>query len=380
MSLFDYPKFLNPRTKVLLFNEKDYFLDRELAQIDTLGVTVVQFHYFQGKELLPKLLEFIYVNKPDFLLSINLRGFDPEGALHKALKQINLPIVVWFLDNPFYILRGASSSMGDLDRVFLWDSSYVEPFSKRYDVESHFLPLGASPYFDKRGSFDLEGPVSFVGSSMNDRILKIEAQFPDINFKALKLNLSSVLKSNRGHSFDVFLRSFIEQEGLASDKIDDLNEYIRYYVTQKMRISLIHQFEALSLYGDEAWSLFINENIYSPLNYYTELPIHFGQNGVHLNLTHYQMPKGVNQRVFDVLSAGGCLLTDQQEDLIQLFPGWKEWSYQEVSQIPELLVKMKSSNDYSVFLEETRQEIQRKHKYSDRMKNLVENVKPPTSA
>lgn len=379
MSLFDYPKFLSRRTKVLLFNEKDYFLDREISQINSPNFSVLHFHYFQGPELLPKLLEFIYVNKPDFILSINLRGFDPEGALHQALKQINLPLVVWFLDNPFYILRGANSSMSDFQTAFLWDSSYVEPFSSRFGVDSYFLPLGAAAHFPFKGSFNLDGPASFVGSSMNARVLKIESQFPQINFTALKLNLSSVFQSNRSHGFDIFLKSFIEQEGLPFDCIDDINEYIRYYVTQRMRLSLINQFDGLALYGDDAWSLFATGKIHPPLNYYSELPNHFAQSGVHLNLTHYQMPKGVNQRVFDVLSAGGCLLTDQQADLLELFPNWKKWSYQEIDEVPELLAKMRASHDYAVFLEETRQEIQRNHKYLDRMEKLVDIVRTSTS-
>lgn len=82
--------------------------------------------------------------KPDFIFSIDHVGLTP-----KLLKEIKIPCISWFIDNPFHLYL---NQIGDLDKgylrnciIFSWDKTYLEPL-KRFGFERVFyLPMAANP-------------------------------------------------------------------------------------------------------------------------------------------------------------------------------------------------------------------------------------------
>jgi spore maturation protein CgeB len=76
--------------------------------------------------------------------------------------------------------------------------------------------------------------------------------------------------------------------------------------------------EPVRAFGDDGWKIVVKD-AWPPIDYFAALPAFYRDCVVNLNFTSIQMPRAVNQRVFDCPAAGGFLLTDAQEDLKRLF-------------------------------------------------------------
>ena len=59
-------------------------------------------------------------------------------------------------------------------------------------------------------------------------------------------------------------------------------------------------------------------------NYYTEMPIIFHKSAINLNITYRAIQSGISLRAFDVMGAGGFLLSGYQPELSELFVPDKE--------------------------------------------------------
>ena len=70
-------------------------------------------------------------------------------------------------------------------------------------------------------------------------------------------------------------------------------------------------------------------------DYELETPAIYPDSKVAINITNRQMPTAVNQRVFDVPLAGGCLLTDAQSSLHDLFEAEAITTYYEPDEARE---------------------------------------------
>lgn len=360
--------------KILFFIEEGYFLHRELLQLQSEEFEIIPFVWNHHTDIQSEMVAHVEAHQPDAILSINYRGYDPQGQLFQTIQRLGVPQIVWFLDNPYYLLSQCPPMMMHPDWVFFWDSSYCEPFQALSRAKVAYLPLATSEFFKGSGQFLAQGPVSFVGSSMSQRVSALRESLKPIQPNVLELNLGRILDFDRGHQLIVSIEAYLNSLNLSNalDFAAIANEFLRYKHTQVKRAELVQRIQGTIVYGDEGWGSTEGlHQLFPPLNYYQELPKHFETQGVHLNLTHYQMPQGVNQRVFDVVYSGGVLLTDQQGDLLKLFPEWREWSYTNVLGVPDLHEKLNSKRAQEFFFW-VREEIQQKHLYEHRLRALVQ--------
>lgn len=56
-----------------------------------------------------------------------------------------------------------------------------------------------------------------------------------------------------------------------------------------------------------------------PVNYYREMPYVFAASDINLNISVKGIQSGVPQRAFDILASGGFLLSNYQQELVELF-------------------------------------------------------------
>ena len=59
--------------------------------------------------------------------------------------------------------------------------------------------------------------------------------------------------------------------------------------------------------------------VHPPVKYHSEMPLVFAASKINLNMTTPNIENGIPLRVFDVLSAGGFLMTDYRPGLEKLF-------------------------------------------------------------
>ena len=117
----------------------------------------------QGASLVRRL----EARPPAFCLSVNLRGLDPGGETFHLLEALGVPVVLWFVDNPWHIVSALRLPWWKKAVLFVSDATF-SPELRRHGAERVYpLPLAASPLFRPRADPALPAGarVLFVGRS-----------------------------------------------------------------------------------------------------------------------------------------------------------------------------------------------------------------------
>lgn len=168
------------------------------------------------------------------------------------------------------------NSLNSMDaKIFIWDREFLGEFDGK-KTKSYFLPLAASPYKYATDFSGYKYPMTFVGRPLTKRRQKILSKI--VSVYGNKLSIFSFKKH-----FDQSVEEISEQNLL------DENE--------------------LEIYKN-CWKGFITKE--------EELADIYNSSKINLNIT-LQGKSSLNYRVFEVLAAGGFLLTDEMDDLNQYF-------------------------------------------------------------
>ncbi|MDK9700656.1 MAG: glycosyltransferase, partial [bacterium] len=290
-----------------------------LAALRAEGVTVVEISFWQRNTFVERLLEAVEATHPSLLLTINHLGFDEEGALTRLLEKLQLPIASWFVDSPSYILQNHRGNQSDLVTTFLWEEAYAKRLAEWFP-NSVWLPLAGDERRLRAPAKKSNAIGTFVGDSQFAAAVKWRKRLPDSpQFDHWIAEASQWLHQNRLPIWEwnemPELSDKAQSLELESAIVIEASRQYRWQIVQSLAETI-----PFAVYGDEGWQ-------YAPgglqrfpaVNYFTELPDVYSKAAFVLNLTSYQMPTAVNQRVFDVPLCGGILLTDRQSDLTRLF-------------------------------------------------------------
>lgn len=215
--------------------------------------------------------------KPDMILGYDYSFLMDEDCTEIIKKSACKNLVCYFADEP----RG-KFALGEKDylfeelknfdpKIFIWDKDFLNVFDN-----SSYLPLAVNPIKYVTDFSEYKYTISFVGRPLTDVRQKILC------------DLVKVFK-NKVHIFSYekhFLRSIEEiKEKNLLDKED------------------------LEIYS-KCWRGFVEKE--------GDLAKIYNSSKININIT-LQGKSSLNYRVFEVLAAGGFLLTDEREDLTKLF-------------------------------------------------------------
>lgn len=322
-----YKKFTG-QTRILVF-DTGYLVVGDLFEgAEDLGWAVLkiptQAEGVAGGEFVGRLLKSILFHKPDFLVTVNHLGFDEQGTLSALLAEYKIPVASWFVDHPMPILGPVGENTSAFLQVFSFERTSLPWLAEhRYD-DPVFLPTGANRRHFHPDNVDislketLSCSVSFAGNSWWTKA-RIE---PSAKLRKAAEKAGKGLKVNKGvllNGFEMELakklpgskreRYAAAQILLAEASMQKRRSFARALITVGIRI-----------HGDRAWSMLAPGVDLQPLiDYQKGLPALFAGSAVNANVTAEQMPTAVNQRVWDVPSTGGFLLTDDQEDALEYF-------------------------------------------------------------
>ena len=361
-----------------------YYGQRECIRgFSELGHRVLVVDYDQGDaETIAKLQQLSAVERPDLVFSINVRGLDTRGVIGQMLTKLGIPLAVWFVDSPEFIINEAVLPVYENVNLFLWDRSYLSRV-RSLGYEAYHLPLAADVaqenYAVSMAQFKTN--ISFVGNSLvGDFLSRFAVRFPQtsVNLNLMERIVSAVLE-NRGQQLEVM------EDVLVTGAVDlpcrGAGLYFRAYAlhcaTSYYRRGLLKKLIPLGLtfFGDpQGWQMIFGDTItaYPDVNYYAETPAVYASATINFNATSLQMPQAVNQRVFDVPLCGGFLLTDRQDELFELFEADEIAIYEGAEDVAEKaayylnrpLVREK-------IIRKAREKVLRRHTYKDRMGELL---------
>ena len=270
------------------------------------------------------LLKAVLLHRPDFIITVNHLGFDEGGALAELLAEYRIFTASWFVDHPMPVLGPAGNNSSDCVQVFCFERTALAWLSARGYENPKYLPTGANRrrFHPDRIRDDLKQQLacdlSFAGNSWWTKA-RIE---PDKKLRKAAERAAKKIPSNRKslqNGFESGLRKAVpgtrrEQYAAAQVMLAEASMQRRRAFVRAL------QPVGIRIFGDPNWETMAPGVDLKPfLDNETSLPALFAGCSVNANVTAEQMPTALNQRVWDVPSVGGFLLTDDQADVFDFF-------------------------------------------------------------
>lgn len=311
----------------------------------------------------------------------------------------HIPYVCWIVDSPVMELY-SHSVRNRWNRIFLFDYALYEEFRPENPKGIFYLPLGADyarldPLLENITKKDKEkyaAEVSFIGSLYTEKCpynrLKEESW--------MKGYLDGVIQAQLkvyGYNFleecitDEILQQFKEkvpfyqfpEKANHNDRAAMAHLYLGNKVTEQERLQLLKRVSeefSLDLYTASDFSPLPKANYRGLARSTTEMPKIFRLSKINLNFTSKPIRTGIPLRLWDILGAGGFVLTNYQSEIPEYFEVGKDLDI--FASEEELVEKIR----YYLEHEEEREKIARngyqkaKEKYSLelRVKQILQTV------
>lgn len=279
----------------------------------------------------------------DLFLSVNFKGLDPFGAVYHYLRARDAAVAVWCVDNPWHLISGLRSPYWRDLPLFVTDHSFLSGLKAHGAKRARHLPLAACP------ELFAPAPPDAAPSGLEPEYLKNLAPlvfvgrtaFPgrDKFFAAQRLPetlLAEALRSldaGGGPDFLYWAEALglaklwpgqeARRAGLAAEECSRRRRTL--CVSTAARRMQNSGAPGLTLFGDAAWREELADlpedrlDLRGTLDYYNELPGLYRASELVLNVTSLLLPAGLNQRHFDVWTAGAAQICDPSPGL-DIFP------------------------------------------------------------
>jgi spore maturation protein CgeB len=336
-------------------------------------------------DFLNRLLAQLSSFRPDLVFCVNHIGFDGEGRLASILETLGIPVAVWYVDSPVYILDGHHGIATPNTQLFVWERHWLPAMERLPFGGVHWLPLAGNEDFLKTAAG--AGPptrgLSFVGGSNTGAVEKWQAR---LGLSAARRReytrlLEDWVLEGRHQPAEEFLADRRPGLPLLESALDErgwrtLASLLVLEGTQRDRLELCRAFghEDFVVCGDRGWQqLDPGLRLLPGPDYHDGLPLHYASCRVNLNSTSRQMPTALNQRAFDVPLCGTVVLGDHQADLDLLFePGRDCLAYRSPEEALELARRLlRDETGRQRLAAAARETVMQRHLYRHRVEELL---------
>ena len=287
---------------------------------------------------LKKLSEVILAEGYEFIFSIN---FFP--IVSKLCNVLKIPYVCWLVDSPVFQMY-SESVKNEYNRIFIFDRALYQQFYPKNPKGIFYLPLATNTeHWDnvcremtaaERGRYTSE--ISFIGSLYTEKCPYNEIKMiPEYLQGYLEGIMAAQLKIY-GYNFlaEVLTPEIIEQfketvswETAPEDyEIDDsifiADEYLGVKVSEMERIQVLNMLAEhfpVHFYTQSDTSMLQNVINCGSAESRFEMPKIFHCSKINLNPTAKSIKTGISQRIWDIMGAGGFLISNYQTELPEYF-------------------------------------------------------------
>jgi hypothetical protein len=251
----------------------------------------------------------------------------------------------------------------------IWHASELQPLAvdtPRYNVSfvGHFFPsLEAYP----KTKIKNELPIHLTAYKLKQQ---------DLGFKASQY-YAELIKQDKSIPTDP-LNQFAHKQVLI-DGFTELTLPMRGEVLKSINIEKIDVFGGdLSQSLDRRSPYKIQDekfNYYLPTLDYTNVNHIYADSKFNINISSFQMDSAVNNRVIDVISSGGFLLTDKKSDLEKISPFFTEITFSTKEDLNNLIEKYTLKENLYLEIKKTIFEsIRNIFSYKNQVRFITENI------
>lgn len=316
----------------ILFWQWNAFLQRGMERaLDDLNVEYEVFFYHLTDWEKDNTFEALFRHrlneqKYDIVLSVN---YCP--LVSNICQESDIRYVSWVYDAPIHI-RDISSFHNVCNRIYFFDRGQTEKYLKAGYSNIFHLPLAADTrvwQFEKDKKYECD--VAFVG--------QLYQSFYDCLMSPLPQYYRGMTEGFINAQSEVYGAYFLD-ELITDDFMEDVNEfYVHAFADGKglekrqmewacvceltrreriMALSLLAGRYHVHLYSKD--NELQNGGIYcGPVEYYSEMPSAFRGAKINLNISLKAIRFGIPLRVLDIMSCGGFLITNFQQELLEYF-------------------------------------------------------------
>ncbi len=352
------------------------------------------------------LKKFCLDNEADFVFSFNYYPIIARACYSGGIKYVS-----WVYDNPQSLIFSYTVTF-PTNFVFIFDKSQFLEFYNNGITTVHYLPLAVNTKRIER-MFNSEklcrefrdskwynkGPIAFVGSMYND-----EHQFYD-RLKGISQKTRGYLEGIMEAQKHIYGYNMV-QDLLTDEIIEEMYKFLpmntdpdgvetqRYlfgeYVINR-KLTAIERKEyiefiasckeldyeyVLDIYTRDEKMVFPRSCNHGKIDYYDTTPFVYNNAKINFNITLRSIHTGIPLRAFDILGAGGFLLSNYQDDFIDCFVDGED--YVSFDSREDLLDKTK----YFLKNDDERKEIAANglykckmfHTYEDRIKEMLSYI------
>lgn len=329
----------------LLIYHWNSFLQRDIFEIcKEKNINYTTFEWkFQDKNKEDKFVEWfckeVQQGEYDALLSVNYFPLLSEVCMKKNLKYI-----AWCYDAPLNVRRIEETLNNPVNYVFLFDKMQYFQYAKQGFETVYHLPLGvnstrlANLKISKEEYTKYAADVSFVGKLYESPIHKLIEPLDDY-CKGYLHTLMDIQSQIYGkYLFDATIsEDLIENINAQYAKIssgspfrlckEELTFAMAEEITRKDRMVLLNlcgkRFHT-KFYSNDKNPLIKGVEECGIVDYVTEMPKVFACSKINLNPSLRIIQTGIPLRAFDIMGAGGFLLSNYQEELLEHFENEKD--------------------------------------------------------
>lgn len=331
--------------KILFYRYGSIVEQHMIDCFNNAGVDIIQDtrhiseSYVSPEQIVADVAEHLKNNSFLFVFSIN---FFPEVS--DVCNIYNITYVSWTVDSPFIQLFSKSLN-NKCNKIFFFDRAQYERFGIPLGSDHGFyLPLAGNPVHFARAirnasSADISrftSDISFIGSLYNEKnpYTKItgisdylKGYVDSIEQAQMQIFgdniIENCLSEKVMHEFESLVPDIQNPEESADSKRYKIAHFVigsdLAYRERVITLSTLASYYNVDLYTLSDTSDLKNVNVRGSANTFTEMPIIFNKSRVNLNITMRPIITGLSQRIYDVLSCGGFLLTNYQQELPELF-------------------------------------------------------------
>ncbi|SCA62367.1 Uncharacterized protein SCG7109_AA_00030 [Chlamydiales bacterium SCGC AG-110-M15] len=347
------PKRKNKRKRVLFF-EHITIADDCILTLRESGFEVIKAPKLETE----KVVDLINELKPDYLFSINF-----PTTVFEASQHFNIPSIFWAVDTPCFRLYNKDLRQKYVF-LFVYDKFLVNDLRQKGTPNVYHMPVAANSLRlsntvlshedkDKYGT-----DISFVGSTGYEseyNTSNMDQKFSPETLKYLYQLYEDQL--NRTDKFilrdlvDEPLAELLKQEsGLYLPVSDEICmsrlEKLTYLLGKKCneleRIAFVRTLAShysFKVYGDEHWKTIEQKGLQymGSAEHYHEMPKVFKSSKINLNIIRSYVDSGLPMRIFDVLGCGAFLVSNDRDEISELFtPGKDLVIYRDLKDLVEI--------------------------------------------
>ncbi|MCH3998839.1 MAG: DUF3880 domain-containing protein [Lachnospiraceae bacterium] len=351
--------------KVLYIYIENYLCNQDMIaalehyEKNGIKTRVVKFPFsppgqWHDAELENRLEKAIEKETPDFVFSFNYFPVVSNACERKGIRYVS-----WLYDNP-QVSVYSCSLIHPCNSVFLFDHSIYEEFASQGFRNVFFLPMAAPvrrldamhPTLSQKERFG--AAVSFVGSLYTE-----EHNFYDRMIQKLDPYTVGYLEGVMRAQMQVQGASFV-RDCLTDDLIRRMQEALPLYphadgvetpgylftdyvlnrkITAMDRMEILRDIGAgrRRLVDHPVMKVFTRDPEYAcdgfqnmgTVDPYAEAPYVYKSTKINLNITLRSIRSGIPLRCFDIMGAGGFLLSNYQEDFLYFFKPDKDFVFYE---------------------------------------------------